>query len=73
MEQLCAERGRPRELLMDHGPDFTGRALDGWAYENKVSLSFIVPGKPTQNATVENFKGRFREECLDERWFRNIG
>lgn len=72
LERLCAERGRPKELLMDNGPEFTGRALDAWAYENKVALRFIAPGKPTQNATVESFNGRFREECLNEHWFRSL-
>lgn len=72
LERLCEERGRPKELLMDNGPEFTGRALDAWAYENRVALRFIAPGKPTQNATVESFNGRFREECLNEHWFRNV-
>ena len=73
LDRLCIERGRPAELLTDNGPEFTGRALDAWAYANKVKLRFIEPGKPTQNGTVESFNGRMREECLNEHWFGNVG
>ena len=57
---------------MDNGPEFTSKALDAWAHTAGVKLHFIRPGKPTENAYVESFNGRFREECLNENWFRNL-
>lgn len=60
LEQVAQVRGYPRSLVTDNGPEFVGRALDAWAYENKVRLDFIQPGKPTQNAFVESFNGKFR-------------
>ncbi len=57
-----------------HGqrPGLTSRALDQWAYERGVELHFIQPGKPTQNAFVESFNGKFRDECLNANWFRSL-
>lgn len=72
LERLVAERGRPAELLMDNGPEFTGRVLDAWAYGRQVALRWIEPGKPSQNAWVESFNGRMRDECLNQHWFANI-
>ena len=57
---------------MDNGPEFTGKALDQWAWERGVKLHFIDPGKPVQNAFVESFNGKFREESLNETWFRSL-
>ena len=57
---------------MDNGPEFTGHKLDQWAYENGVLLDFIEPGKPQQNGYVESFNGKFRDECLNEHWFRGV-
>lgn len=54
---------------MDHGPEFEGQALDVWSFENEVQLAFIRPGKPVENANVESFNGKFRDECLNENWF----
>jgi putative transposase len=72
LDVLCAEHGRPRALVMDNGPELTSRALDAWAYRNAVELRFIQPGKPIQNAYVESFNGRFRDECLNEHWFADL-
>jgi len=55
LEAIAAERGYPKSLVTDNGPEFVGRALDAWAYRNHVRLDFIQPGKPTQNAFVESF------------------
>jgi hypothetical protein len=55
-----------------YGPEFIGRALDTWAYERGVPLHFIAPGKPNQNAFVESFNSRFRDECLDLHWFLSL-
>jgi putative transposase len=73
LDRICAERGRPSTVVMDNGPEFTSRALDAWAYERSVKLHFIQPGKPIQNAYVESFNGRFRDECLNEHWFTSLG
>jgi putative transposase len=62
----------PETIRTDQGPEFTGKALDQWAYERKVELRLIEAGKPTQNAYVESFNGKFRDECLNEHWFRTL-
>ena len=69
LEAIAALRGYPKQIVIDNGPEFTGRILDAWAYEKGVELRFIEPGKPTQNAFVESFNGRFRDECLNQQWF----
>ena len=69
LEQVAKERGYPKSLVSDNGPEFIGRALDAWAYRNGVRQDFIQPGKPTQNAFVESFNGKFRDECLNQHWF----
>lgn len=58
LEKLIQSRGKPERLLIDNGPEFTGRALDEWAYSNGVQLQFIEPGKPMQNGYVESFIGK---------------
>jgi transposase InsO family protein len=55
-----------------YGPEFRGRALDTWAYARGVHLRFIRPGKPIENAFVESFNGKFRDECLNEHWFASV-
>jgi putative transposase len=72
LEQLCAEHGRPEALVMDNGPELTSKALDTWAYRTGVALRFIRPGKPVENAYVESFNGKFRDECLNEHWFASL-
>ena len=72
LDQVAARRGFPEEVVLDNGPELTGRALDQWAYRRGVGLRFIDPGKPVQNATIESFNGRFRDECLNEHWFLGI-
>ena len=54
---------------MDNGSEFTSKRLDQWTYLNGVQLHFSRPGKPTDNAFIEAFNGRFRQECLNENWF----
>ena len=63
----------PQILVTDNGPEFAGRALDVWAYEHGVKLHFIEPGKPVQNAFIESFNGKMRDECLNEHWFLSLG
>ncbi len=59
-------------LILDNGPEFIGRVLDSWAYAHGIQLHFIEPGKPNQNAYVESFDGRLRDECLNEHWFLSL-
>ena len=72
LERIAQERGYPKSIVSDNGPEFVGRALDAWAYEHKVSLDFIQPGKPSQNAFAESFNGKFRDECLNQHWFLSM-
>ena len=72
LERVAALRGCPATIVLDNGPELTGRALDRWAHERGVALRFIDPGKPIQNAYTESFNGRFRDECLDEHWFLGL-
>jgi putative transposase len=60
LERLGELRGLPRSITVDHGPEFESQALDAWAY------------KPVENAYVESFNGRFRDECLNEHWFLSM-
>lgn len=62
----------PETIVMDNGPEFTSKALDQWAYQRRVKLHFIRPGKPVENAYVESFNGRFRDECLNSNWFADV-
>jgi putative transposase len=73
LERLAIERGAPDEIVLDNGPELAGKAVDQWAYERGVWLRFIEPGKPVQNAFVESFHGRLRDECLDRHWFLGLG
>jgi len=70
--QVVAEKGSPKVIRVDNGPEFTSKVLDQWAYLNGVELDFIRPGKPTDNALIEAFNGRFRQECLNETWFLSL-
>jgi len=72
LERLAETRGLPNVITTDNGPEFTGRALDEWAYRKGVQLNFIRPGKPIENAYAESFIGRLRDECLNENWFMNL-
>jgi putative transposase len=72
LDQLVERHGRPRRITLDNGPEFTGAALDAWAYRHGVELDFIDPGKPMQNGYQESFNGRFRDECLNLHWFVNL-
>jgi len=72
LERLNELRGLPEVLVTDNGPEFAGQALDVWAYERGVKLHFIQPGKPIQNAFIESFNGKMRDECLNEHWFRTL-
>lgn len=72
LDQAARFRGLPLTVRTDQGPEFTGKAMDQWAYERKIELRLIEAGKPTQNAYIESFNGKFRDECLNEHWFRSL-
>lgn len=72
MNRLSAVRGVPKRIRVDNGPEFVSRALDQWAYLHEVALDFSRPGKPTDNALVESFNGRLRDECLNTNWFLSL-
>lgn len=72
LDRLAQFRGYPDAVRTDQGPEFTCRAFDQWAYQHGVTPMLIQAGKPTQNAYIESFNGKFRDECLNEHWFRNL-
>jgi putative transposase len=62
----------PRSITVDHGTEFMSRALEDWAYHRGVQLDFIRPGKPVENAFIESFNGRLRDECLNVHQFTSV-
>jgi putative transposase len=72
LDRVARRRGLPRSIRVDNGPEFTGRALDEWAHRRGVKLEFIRPGKPVENAFIESFNGRIRQECLNQHWFLDL-
>ena len=72
LERLAETRGLPLEIVLDNGPEMIGKALDEWAWRNGVRPNFIEPGEPVQNAFIESFNGKFRDECLNENWFLDL-
>jgi putative transposase len=71
-EELKQRRGLPWQTRSDNGPEFVSRAVDQWAYEPDLQWHTIQPGPQMENCYVENFNGRFRDECLSENWFRDL-
>jgi len=72
LEELLTERGLPKRIVVDNGSEFRSQKLDEWAYRHGVQLDFIEPGKPVQNAYVESFNGKMRDECLNQHWFQGL-
>ncbi len=72
LERLAGTRGLPRTIVVDNGPEFQSRALDAWAHHRRVQLQFIRPGKPVENAFIESFNGKLRDECLNQYWFLSL-
>ena len=72
LDRLAATRGLPRSIVCDNGPEFAGKALDLWAHQRGVALQFIRPGKPVENAFIESFNGKLRDECLSIHWFTSL-
>lgn len=72
MDRLALSRGLPKVIRSDNGKEFCGKAMVTWAHERGVQLRLIEPGKPNQNAYIESFNGRLRDECLNEHWFPSL-
>jgi putative transposase len=72
LDRVCIEAGYPSTIRVDQGSEFVSRDLDLWAYVHDVTLDFSRPGKPTDNAFIEAFNGRFRAECLNAHWFMSL-
>jgi len=72
LNRIVVDRDLPQAIFVDNGPEFISKALDKWAYQNGVSLDFSRPGKPTDNAMIESFQARFRQECLNANWFLSL-
>jgi putative transposase len=72
LEAIIAERGTPQAIRSDNGPEFTSRHFLAWCLERKIETVHIEPGKPAQNAHVESFHGKLRDECLNASWFVNL-
>ena len=72
LDELKETRGLPKTLVLDNGPEMTSKAMFFWSRQHGVKLHFIQPGKPTQNAFVESFNGRFRDGCLNQQWFVDL-
>nr|WP_224787018.1 IS3 family transposase [Pandoraea sputorum] len=72
LDRVALHRGLPQAIRTENGKEFYGRAMQSWAHGRGVKLFLIKPGKPTQNAYIESFNGRFRDECLNEHWFTSL-
>ena len=72
LERAAAEVGLPKTIRVDNGPEFVSKELDLWAFMRGVTLDFSRPGKPTDNAYIESFNGKFRSECLNANWFLSL-
>jgi putative transposase len=72
LDRVVASRGVPEYVRSDNGPEFRSNAVATWASRRGITLDFIEPGKPIQNATLESFNGKFRDECLNEHWFTSL-
>ena len=72
LDLAVRERGKPASITVDNGSEFAGKVMDAWADARGVQLAFIRPGKPTENAFIESFNGRLRDECLNIELFRSM-
>lgn len=72
LDQVALDRGYPKRIVCDNGPEFRSRAFDAWAYEHGIAIEFIQPGKPVQNAHCESFNGKMRNEWINTHWWRTL-
>lgn len=72
LDRWVAEHTAPLSITVDHGTEFTSKAIEAWAWSRSVKLDFTHPGKPTENGHIESFNGRFRDECLNVNQFVSL-
>jgi putative transposase len=72
LDEVATQHGYPETIVIDNGPEFISNALDQWAHSRGVRLHFIRPGRPMENAFIESFNGRFRDECPNTNWFDGL-
>ena len=72
LDRILSASAIPRSITVDHGTEFTSRALEDWAYQRGVQVDFIRPGKPVESAHIESFNGRLRDECLNVHQFCSL-
>ncbi len=72
LDQVIENRGAPNTIQVDNGSEFTSNHFDAWAYLRSIDVDFIRPGKPVDNAHIESFNGRLRDECLNSKWFESL-
>lgn len=72
LEEVVQAHGVPESIKVDNGPEFISKEVDLWTYLRRVKLDFSRPGKPTDNAFIESFNGRFKQECLNQHWFLSL-
>ena len=72
LDAVIADRGRPQSIRLDNGAELTSRHFLSWGIDRRIELHHIQPGKPVQNAFIESFNGKFRDECLNTSWFKNL-
>ena len=72
LDQQAITHGYPGSIRVDNGPEFTGKHFQQWAEQCGIHIDYIEPGKPMDNAFIESFNGKFRDECLNEHWFLNL-
>lgn len=72
LDRIARSRGLPKTIRCDNGPEFAGRVLDQWAFFNQVELDFSRPATPTDNAYIESFNARLRQELLNASWFLSL-
>ena len=72
LDRIIEQRSQPSVMTLDNGPEFAGRHFDAWAYHRGIRLDFIRPGRPVENAFIESFNGRLRDECLNAHWWQDL-
>ena len=72
LDKIALQRSYPIAVVSDNGPEFCSRIVDEWAHRHGVKLQFIRPGKPVENAFIESFNGKCRDECLNEHLFLSL-
>jgi putative transposase len=72
LDRLMLERGKPKMIVSDNGSELTSNAILTWADQARVAWHYIAPGKPMQNAFIESFNGRLRDELLNETLFTSL-